>query len=157
MLGICCQAAKDYERSRATFAGALADPKTPAAMKPMALNGLVWSRLLTGERAESLEEAERCSAEALRLMPWDINIKDTRGCVLVELGRVAEGVAMLSEAAAELPSRLQAWPLSYLALAAAREGRPHEYHDYLAQARHLDPECPVLEAVERKAGPWLAR
>jgi tetratricopeptide (TPR) repeat protein len=104
--------------------------------------------------AEMVAEGERRSVEALNAsggfplsMQW--SLMGTYGAYLVEQDKVADGERVLRLARTELESPAgQAWCLSYLAVAAARQGRVTEARAALAKARRTAPACIALERAE---------
>ena len=149
MLGQACYANRDFARARLLIQAVLDQEDTPRELRSPLLNVIACTDILHDDD-ELLDEAERFAAEAVRLAPWDVAAKDTRGSVLVVLGRMAEGVPILEETIRELDTLLQAWPLCFLALAAARMGQPEKCREHLEQARKLDPHCLALEPIERR-------
>ena len=111
------------------------------------LNNLAYVDALLG-RAELLPEADDFSRRALELNPGSIELRGTRGVVLVELGKFDEGVAMLQYGLRYHPEKSgRAIDACYLGIAAARRGYASECLSYLAIARKLDPHCPLLDRV----------
>jgi tetratricopeptide (TPR) repeat protein len=104
--------------------------------------------------AALLEEGERFSQEALSAgsklpLPAQWSLMGTYGCLLIEQGRLDEGVAVLRLARPEVESPSEkAYCLSYLAVVAARQGRPEEARAALERARCLWADCPALERAE---------
>jgi hypothetical protein len=96
--------------------------------------------------------ADECSRRALELAPSDVTLKGTRGGVLVELGRIAEGKALLEECLDHSQSATdRAISASFLALAALREGNRERAEELQAQAeRIIASESSVVDKVFRK-------
>jgi tetratricopeptide (TPR) repeat protein len=114
------------------------------------VNSIAWVNLQIGG-AEMLDEADRFSQAALDAQPGLAHVKGTRGSVLIELGRIDEGVALVREAfAGNADNGLKALNACFLALAAAKRGHHEESRDYLDLARRLDAECPLLPTMVQK-------
>lgn len=119
-----------------------------ATTHAVVLNNLARAELCLG--GAMLSEADRHSREAFELLPWQPAVRGTRGSVLVELGRSAEGVKLVQEAFQENESEEErALNACYLALGALAEGRREDAIRYREAARGLDPECPLLRRVNR--------
>ncbi len=85
---------------------------------------------------------------------WSVYFRGTRGRVLVELGRIQEGLPLLHQALkANLEKDGRALNACYLGIAAARRGDLAVSKSYFALARKLDRDCILLEreAVELKS------
>jgi hypothetical protein len=112
-------------------------------------NNIAWTDVLLGEPA-LLEEADHFSAEAMRLTPWSFAVMNTRGCVLVEMGRLGEGTPLIRAAMAGTEqSDSKACCACYLAVAASRGGDAPEARRLLEVARRLGPTCDVFPYAER--------
>ncbi len=104
--------------------------------------------------AALLEEGERWSQEALSAgaklpLASQWSLMGTYGCLLVEQGRLDEGAAVLRLARAEVePSSEKAYCLGYLAVVAARRGRPGEARAALERARRHWADCPAVGRAE---------
>ena len=96
-----------------------------------------------------LPEADQFSAEALKHLPWVPAVIGTRGTVLVEIGQLDEGIALLKKSMA-LHGEKQGKALNacHIAIGELRRGDLNEAHKYLSTARTLDPKCFLLEEVE---------
>jgi tetratricopeptide (TPR) repeat protein len=103
-----------------------------------------------------LREVESLSTEilqeALRTFPDSVvTLLATRGCVLVEMGKTEEGLALLQEIWEELQGPFEKAACGcYLALALTRKGRLEEANDYLETARGLGPDFPGVARVARE-------
>jgi hypothetical protein len=96
-------------------------------------------------------EALRYEKEVARGYQW--SWEGTRGCLLIEQGRVEEGAEALRNAAARLDDPLnRAYCLAYLAVAAARKDQWDQGARLLAQAQALFPGHP---AVKRALREWF--
>jgi len=109
-------------------------------------NGVAFlDALLGGE--ENLREAERLSGEAVAASqnPAFLN---TRGAVLVRLGRAREGLALLGKSALALIPQEQAYVGALRALGLLQLGRRAEALAELDRAREIDPRCELFPEVE---------
>jgi tetratricopeptide (TPR) repeat protein len=125
-------------------AATAADPQTDDGSSP-------------GERADDLlREADQLSLEALDRarslsLPNLASYRGTRGCVLIEMGKVEEGLVLLREAFEELQHPWEkAFCAGFLAWAAARRGDWEKSRRYLDLARRSHPGCVGLERVTRE-------
>lgn len=127
----------------------------PAAGAPRAamLNALAWADLML-DTPERLEEADRASAEAYALTPWEASVQSTRGLALVELGNAAAGMPLLRRALRDADRREhRAVVACSLAIAESRLGRTKVARGLWAKARRLDRKCELLPRVERELRP----
>jgi tetratricopeptide (TPR) repeat protein len=117
---------------------------------PGPLEGAAWARFTA-----LLDKGERCSQRALdsgarlpAVTQW--SMMRTYGSILVEQGKLEEGAAVLRLAQAELRHHpeARAYCLSYLAVVAARQGRPAEARLDLEKAGRLSPGCFALRRAE---------
>jgi tetratricopeptide (TPR) repeat protein len=104
----------------------------------------------TPELADLLREADQFSHDAFTNVPWVPQYKGTRGCVLIELGRLEEGICLVREVLLETDLRPQdyAFCAGYLALAKGRQGQWEECWQLLESARQYDPTCVALEGID---------
>lgn len=121
----------------------------PAYLRPINQTNLAFLCLLEDPKAH-LEEAEAMSREAVALLALLPVAVGNHGMVLVELGRLAEGLKLLEVAArfADRPSQLPSL-LAYRAIACARSGAADRARELLEAAVEADPEHPL---VRRAAG-----
>jgi hypothetical protein len=108
-----------------------------------------------GTAVDVLAEARRLSDAAVgQLDLWPglaPSFYGTRGSILVEEGRLAEGCELLAEVIEEFEHDvLKAICVCYLALAAARRGDRAESTRLLAEASALDPDSPFLAGTARQ-------
>lgn len=91
--------------------------------------------------AEVLAEADRFSSEARQCIPWSPYTAGTRGCVLVEQGRLDEGKALLESAMREQEDdSAKAFIACFLAIAACREGQRQQAQTFIDTAEKLRPD-----------------
>lgn len=113
-------------------------------LKAVYLNNVAWTDVVA-EDADLLQEADRCSFEAMQLTPWLAMVKGTRGSVLLMLGRVDEATGLLRQAFDEHDEPdAKAINACYLAVALNRRGDLAQSRSYLEKARRLDPKCQFL-------------
>jgi tetratricopeptide (TPR) repeat protein len=127
-------------------------PGVPPALQAVARNNVAWANIVTAPN-DRLEEADRLSQEALKTLGWVPALKGTRGAVLVDMGRIDEGVVLLREALQEgrdedLHPMARATYSGALALGLLAQGRPEEAREHLARARGYYARCPLLPRVE---------
>jgi tetratricopeptide (TPR) repeat protein len=127
-----------------------AKDEMPPLVVAMMANNYAWACYMQDE-PEALTAADRASERAIAAAPNNPYILGTRGAVLVETARLAEGRKLLTRAIRLHGDRhSRASLFASLALAAAREGRPSEAQRLLQKARRMDRECNLLTRVERE-------
>ncbi|MBN1437903.1 MAG: hypothetical protein JW929_00710 [Anaerolineales bacterium] len=140
---------KQFAAAREVF---LALRDSPEAEKPffrsLILNNIAYvDALIRG--GELLAEAERCSEEAFRNLPWEPSIVGTRGMVLAETGRLKEGISLLKRAlAGQIDPSARAADAYHLADALRRLGNAGESRRYFALARRWDPDFFLLDPAD---------
>lgn len=99
-------------------------------------------------RTEMFTEADAWTNEAFRYAPNAITLKGTRGGVLIELGRIDEGIALLHEVIkrSECPSD-QAFGTAYLAKAYAAKGDREESTRWMAKAQAINANHPLVKRI----------
>ena len=109
------------------------------------LNDIAYTCVLIN-RPTLLARADAASRIALKQMPWVVQMKGTRGSVLVELGRYDEALALLHDAMRNHPDKYgQALSACYIGIAESRRGNISNCKKYFSIARKLDPDCVLLE------------
>ena len=149
ILGIILMARRDYQASRETFVGLLgsADGKDPG-LHYILLNNIAYLDALLRD-ATLLPEADQFSEEALQHLPWVPAVTGTRGTVLVELGRLEEGIDLLKKSMARHTEKQgKALNACHIAIGELRRGDFSAACAYLAIAKTLDPRCFLLPEVE---------
>jgi tetratricopeptide (TPR) repeat protein len=145
---------EEFAQARETLVALL---QSHNAMKPehkfVVLNNIASADILIGDPS-LLAEADRYSAEAYQNAPWAPPIIGTRGAVLVEMGQLDEGIALLQEAMAKnTEAQGKAFEACYIAIGEKRRGNVAEGRRYLDMARSLDPRCPqIARAANELAG-----
>lgn len=142
----------EFARARESFTLALQSPaNVKPALKFMALNNIAYVDLSLRDPL-LLPEADDYSLAAYKNAPWQPEIVGTRGAVLVELGQIAEGIALLKKAmAAQDDVRGKAADACHIAIAEKRRGNLVESQRYLDAASALDPECVLIPRVMSEA------
>lgn len=149
VLGIIQMARGEYPASRGTFLQILeTEDGKASALHYILLNNVAYLNTLMGD-PDLLPEAERYSAEALKHLPWVPPVIGTRGTVLVELGQVEEGIALLTKSMSLHPDKQgKALNACHIALGEFRRGDKVSAIRYLATAKMLDPNCMLIPRVE---------
>lgn len=143
--GDCDKAVRVFEEIRQR-------PETTGENDAILLNGIAWSDVVSW-KPENLERAQDCSLRAIEALPWRAEIKGTRGSVLVMSGDFENGVCLLEQAFVENEERdNRALNAAFLALAAARLGKPEKARDWLRQSERLDPRCRQLQHIRQEIG-----
>ena len=126
----------------------LSIPQLPIAERVTLLDTFVTCVLMYGA-GEFLPEAERYSEELFTLKPDEWTVKGTRGSVLIETGRLEEGVSMLQEVMDKDPSAFdRAISASFLALAELKRNNLDLAAEWLRKSRELDPNCGSVKRIE---------
>lgn len=124
----------------------LADPRVAALHR----NNLAWCILQRGDR-DRYEEADELSAMAYEACGWEPAIAGTRGSVLRALGRHAEAIPFLEQAArAQLEPTNRALIEAELARCAAALGDVRAARRHLTAAERIEPtgvDGPQLDAA----------
>jgi tetratricopeptide (TPR) repeat protein len=132
-----------FEEARNGYVDLIAKTPNDSKLLPTIKNNLAFVNALL-DRPELLEEADRLSAEALKTKPTYSYYQGTRGFVLAQLGRYAEGTKLLQEALKQHTEKSsKAIIVCCLGIAAAKQGQ--ESGKYYALARKFDPHCRLLE------------
>jgi len=149
VLGIIQMAGGENHASRETFLQLL---ETEDAREPglhyILLNNIAYLDALLRDPS-LLPEADQFSAEALKHLQWVPAIMGTRGTVLVELGQLDEGIALLKKAMSlHTDKQGKALNACHLAIGELRREDPDAARKYLASAKTLDPKCFLVPHVE---------
>jgi tetratricopeptide (TPR) repeat protein len=140
-----------FEEAREAFLDLLRNPALKPVVRAFALNNVAAADIyLLPARSDLLEEADRYSGEALRKMGWMAIFQGTRGAVLIELGRVDEGLALARKAfEGSETARVRAIVACTLAIGLHAKGKNDEAKEQLAIARGLNPQCLLLPRAEQ--------
>jgi tetratricopeptide (TPR) repeat protein len=129
---------KDYRRSEAASRALLARVELPPPVHKLVLHQFAWSCAMLG--GPLLADADDASAKALAASPLDASVMNTRGVVLVELGKLDEGHLLLERALEiRIDGKHSEYDLLWLAIAEARRGNADVARDFLARALAIDP------------------
>jgi len=138
---------KRFAEARAVYTALLSSEEVKEPLlKHLLYNNIAYTDLLL-RGPDMLIEADRYSSEAFRQLGWEPAIIGTRGAVLVEMGRLEEGILLLKDAMARHPDDLgKASDTYHLAVAEKRRGNAAESRRYLELTRKYDPKFYLLDA-----------
>lgn len=126
----------------------LSDPQLPNGERAALLDTFATCVLMYGA-GEFLPEADRYSEELYTLKPDEWTVKGTRGSILIETGRLEEGMSMLQEVMDKDPSAFdRAISASFLALAELKRNNVDVAAKWLRKSRDLDPNCGSLKRIQ---------
>ncbi len=139
---------KEYDNARDIFRTLLDRDDIRKEVKILLKNNMAFTNLLIG-RPDRLPEADAYSAEAYGDAPWNPAFKGTRGSVLVETGKLEEGITLLKESMS-LTDEVQGKALNaaYIAVGEMKKGNAQESKRYYDLAKKFDPDCPLLVKIE---------
>jgi tetratricopeptide (TPR) repeat protein len=137
-------ALQDFERARTLFVELAARSDLDRGQRLLLQNNLAWTNLqLNDDRL--LSEADGLSELVVRELPRTAWANGTRGAVLVQLGRAAEGRRHLKAAFDHnRDPQTRAHNAAWLAVAVAKLGNATQAGEWLALAERLDPKCSSL-------------
>jgi hypothetical protein len=140
----------DWREAERMLREMLQEPPDSKSRTAELLDLLACLPLYTG-CMDLLAEADAWTTEALNHVPNAITLKGTRGGVLVELGRLDEGIAMLNDVMkwSECPVD-HAISAAYLAKAHAARENFGEARRWLAKAESIEPKHPVITRIARE-------
>jgi len=135
------------EEARQEFLALSASADLQPQVRLLCLNNIAAANIILG-RPELIEEADRCSEEAMSSLGWHPSIQGTRGSVLVERGRLDEGIA-LARASMERheDAKARSWSACTLALAFRRKGVEAEARKYLELAEKGGADGPRMQRI----------
>jgi tetratricopeptide (TPR) repeat protein len=152
----CNAAAADQDRVL-RHSESLPTGKQGEALRANFSNNLAWSLYMLDDPT-TLDEAEQAVKEALALNKSEPAYLGTYGSILVERGRVSEGVDLLNRALQKAPSAKSiASNYAVLAIASAREGDTRRAQRHLDETRRRDPRNPLIPRAERELNAATAR
>ncbi len=145
VLGVIFLDLEEFIRARDLFLQLIQNGKSDKNQKAAYLINVAYSDILMG-RHDLLEEANNFSTQAYQSCPWIPAMKGTRGMVLIELGKLDEGILLLKQAleANEEPSD-KAINASYIAIGEMRRGNKQSAQQFFDMAVSLNPDCPFLQ------------
>jgi hypothetical protein len=99
-------------------------------------------------------EMDQLSQELLASNPGNISVVGTGGSILVDIGRIDEGKAMLIQVLEKTESLFdKSYTNIFLALAEKKQGNLDLARDYADRSAKLDPNCPALKRVSDLLSP----
>jgi len=126
-------------------------PQLPSNYIAVLIDTALTAQLSRGP-SDRPEVEEKLSRQLLELKD-DNSTQGTRGSVLIDIGRIEEGKALLEEVLANAQSKVEkTYSTIFLALVAKAEGDLAQAREYAATARKLDPSCPALKRVTNLLG-----
>jgi tetratricopeptide (TPR) repeat protein len=139
-----------YAEARELYLRASNQPESTQEFRAYMWNAVAWMDLLIATPA-LLEEAEQFSRQALEEIPSSSYIRGTRGCVLVELGRIDEGLPLVEQALRENDRASEkASDACYVAIAMIERGDTVNGRKYIEKAQGYDSNCPLLERANKR-------
>ena len=141
---------KEFQACRQQWLMVLNHKDVTPASRPLLLNNLARVDLMIGS-PELRDEADRYSQEAVQQESWRAAFQGTRGSVLIDLGKPADGLPLVHQALQfnEDP-RLKALNACYIALGESRLGNGAAALRYRDEAQQFDTDCMLLEKVDRE-------
>lgn len=138
-----------YGRARLSLVELLRRSDLEDADKLQACVYLTWVDLAS-EDSRLIAEADEASQVAIRIDPDDFSARCARGCVLVALGALEQGIAVLQAAMKEdAPAAHKALVTAYLAIGAIKAGDLSAARQHLAMGQEFDWNCVFLQTAER--------
>jgi tetratricopeptide (TPR) repeat protein len=160
MRGIVFMKMRRFSEARDAFLALLSSEEAKDPYRKYILyNNVAYADVLL-RNPDLLPEADRYSGEAIRQIGWESSVIGTRGAVLMETGRVEEGIHLLQKALADnREDSGKASDAFHLAVAEQRRGNEAESRRYLALARKYDPHYYLLDSPgwELPAAPMPSR
>ncbi len=141
---------REYADARELFLKALKQSESTREFQAHFWNSIAWMDLMIAT-PPLLEEADQFSRQALEEIPWLSYARGTRGCVLIELGRIDEGVPLVEQALRENNKASdKALNACYLAIATIKRADTVNGRKYIEEAKKHDPNCPLLERATKR-------
>lgn len=138
-----------FEDARACFISFLSVDEMTPIERSLMQNNVAYVNCFIGEHL--YEEADKYSQEAISVLEWLPAVKGTRGAVLLKLKRYEDAVPLLLSAMAESENKgHKAQSACFLAIAETRLGHLENGRKYFDEARKLDPDCFLLDEVEKE-------
>jgi len=135
--------------ARDIFLGLLNQTGIKPEVRALFLNNVAYAGLMSGN-PDLLAEADAFSKEALETMPWVSNLKGTRGGVLCRMGRMDEGIELLTEAMKQSDEMQgKATNACHLAEAEQSRGNIKRSEELWEIASSFDPQCILLKHRSR--------
>jgi Zn-dependent protease len=144
-LTVACVAA---ESLLAGYRFMLNNPEASTQPRTHLLDAFATTVLMFGHTT-ALPEADRYSRELLDAKPDEWTIKGTRGSVLVELGEIESGFAMLLSVYENSPSTVdKAISAAYLGIAEFKGGNRLQASEWCRSAAAVHPNFPILKRLQ---------
>ena len=149
-LGVLLLRSHSFAEARSVYLKILPESEKQPANHALILNNIAYADALL-DRADLLAEADSYSEKAMAVLAWHPSIKGTRGTVLVQFGRVEEGIELLKAAlAGHDVVQNKAENACILAMTEAKRGNDSASRQYLEEARRWIPDsCTFLERASR--------
>ena len=145
------------EEARQELLSLLGNPQLEKGLRPFCLNNLAAADVLTG-KPELLDEADRCSTEAMAIMAWSPVTQAARAAVLVEWGRLDEGIALARQSIDQQEGdKARMWNAVTLAIAYKRSGNEVEGRKYFDLAARAGLDGPRMRRVREMYGSGIAQ
>lgn len=131
---------------------ALNDYPPEGVEKASVENNIAWCIYLL-DAADLLDEADRLSESAMKIMPWALSARSTRGAILIARGQADAGIPLLDDRrlAIERNSN-QALAACSLSIGYAALGNLAKATESLRRAETLDARCLLLERARAALG-----
>jgi tetratricopeptide (TPR) repeat protein len=136
---------KRFEEARKIYINLVnSNQGNPSALALLS-NNVAYANLLLADPA-LLQEADVLSCSAHEAEPTSPYYQGTRGCVLIELGRIDEGVALLTSSFERHTEPVEKAEIAcYLGIAASKQNNVPESRRWFGVARKLDDQCTLLD------------
>lgn len=143
--------AERWAEAIALLRSAASRPHRRAEDHALTRNNLAWALVMSGDPGV-LAEADEASAAAIDVLPWQPAVRNTRGVVLVALGRPGEGRDLLRSGVARggIRPNDEAHTRCWLARAEHECGNLAGARGELLAIEHLDPSHSGLAALRRE-------
>jgi len=120
----------------------------PASKRTVFVDQYVTYCLESNEVISNREEMDALSLELMATDPKNISVMGTRGSILIDLGRIGEGKAMLRTVLTKAENTIdKSYSNIFLALAEKQQGNPDLAREYAEAARTADPANPALKRI----------
>lgn len=151
-LGVLSIRTGDFERAKDLFFELNSTEHDEKQQELLLKNNLAYIYSLIGDDNE-LAIADRLSEEVYDNNSWFRNYKCTRGIVLIETGRIDEGLELIYEGI-EMNTTPEdtASDMCHIAIGEFRRGNIEKGQEYYLQAKKLVPDCSILPFVEKEIG-----
>jgi tetratricopeptide (TPR) repeat protein len=120
-----------------------------ALTKAVLLNNVAYTTLLNSPGPEALKQAYKHAQQAFRMAPWLVFTQGTLGAVLVEMGRVEEGLKhLLGAAEYHEDAKSKATVLAHAAVGHQRLGNAEKAAALLQEAKALDASAYMVKKAQ---------